>query len=197
MAIAIVSAGSAYAVSHVSAAPVTSNDAFAIVGHVTMVLYDNESGEIKAYRQSDNLVVNDGLETILDYIFGDTLFGSTGLNGVTETVVSHMALGNKVSPPVANATATGLDAEVSACTRIAIAGSATGLTATLTATFDAAADNNCAVTVSELGLFTESAAGGNDQLFAKQSTFTPITLTTADSLAVTWTVGMADDGTGD
>ena len=197
MAIAIVSAGSAYAVSHVSAAPVTSNDAFAIVGHVTMVLYDNESGEIKQYRQSDNLVVNDGLETILDYIFGDTLLGSSGFNGVSETTVSHMALGNKVSPPIANATATALDAEVTACARVAIAGSPSGLTATLTATFDAVADNDCAVTVSELGLFTESVAGANDQLFAKQSTFTPITLTTADSLAVTWTVGMADDASGD
>lgn len=195
MAIAIVSAGSAYTVSHVSASPVATNDAFALVGHVTMVLTD-ETGMITQYRQTDNVVTNDGLETILDLTFGDAMFGSTGLNGVTESTVSHMAMGNQTSPTAAAVGNTALQAEVTDCARIAIVGlTSTGQTATLTATFDATSDAECATTVTELGLFTESTNGaGADQLFARQASFSSITLTTSDSLAVTWTVGLADDG---
>ena len=196
MAVAIVSAGSAYTVSTVSAAPVANSDAFAILGHVTMVLTDNESGMITEYRQSDNVVVNDGLQLMLDLTFGEAISGN--LNGVTDTTVDFMALGNVTSPTAANVADTGLETEVSACSRIGLtdSGGGSGQTISVKATFDASIDNDCAETITELGLFTASTAGGSDQLFARQASFSPITLSITDSLAVTWTVGLADDETG-
>ena len=168
----------------------------AIVGHVELKLIDNESGQIKAYRQSDNVVVNDGLETILDLTFGNTISGDR--NGVVESIVDFLALGNQVAPTASAVGDTGLQAEVALCARVALSDSASaGQQVVITGTFDASVDTDCAVTVTELGLFTESASGGADQLFARQASFTSIVLTTSDSLQVTWTVGMADDGVGD
>jgi len=167
----------------------------AIVGHVELKVTDNETGQIKAYRQSDNVVVNDGLETILDLTFGNTISGDR--NGVAESIVDFLALGNQVAPAAAAVGNTGLQAEVALCARVALADSASaGQQVVITGTFDASTDADCAVTVTELGLFTEAASGGADQLFARQSSFASIVLTTSDSLQVTWTVGMADDGVG-
>jgi len=168
----------------------------AVVGHVELKQIDNESGQIKAYRQSDNVVVNQGLLTILDLTFGNTISGDR--NGVAESIVDHIALGNQIAPTAAAVGDTGLQAEVVGCTRQVLAddGTAVGNQVVVTATFDASVIAACAVTVTELGLFTELTSGGADQLFARQASFTGIILTTSDSLQVTWTVGMADDAVG-
>jgi len=168
----------------------------AIVGHVELKLIDNESGLIKAYRQSDNVVVNDGLETILDLTFGDAITGN--LNGQTDSTVDFIGLGDQVAPTAAAAGDVALQLEETTCPRDALvdAGSA-GQTVVVTGTFDASVDAGCATTVTELGLFTEATNGAaNDQLFARQASFAGIVLTVTDSLQVTWTIGMADDGIG-
>lgn len=177
-------------------ASVYSED-LAIVGHVELKLIDNESGLIKAYRQSDNVVVNDGLQTILDLTFGDAISGNR--NGVTDSTVDFLAMGDQVAPTAAAVGNTALQLEETTCPRSAIVNdpASAGQTVVITGTFDASVNAGCATTVTELGLFTESVNGAaNDQLFARQASFTGIVLTVSDSLQVTWTIGMADDGVG-
>jgi len=67
-----------------------------MLGHVTLTAYD-ENGNIKAYRQTDNVVTNQLDDCLQKLAFaGVTGNGCTGV--VSSSMFSWMAIGAKVSP---------------------------------------------------------------------------------------------------
>jgi len=69
---------------------VSSQDPLQMSGHVIITLADAD-GDIKAYRQTDNVVVHDGMDCSADLIFGD--FTGTGLCSVAAFFTS-IAIGS-------------------------------------------------------------------------------------------------------
>jgi len=167
------------------------NDATFMTGHVEVLVTDSE-GNIKAYRQGDNSIVNNGMDTMAVQTF-------SGLTGATSTgAVSHMQIGSSATTP------TGADTSITTignCARDSAAFSTAGasdsggpptvsaITVTATATFSAADGSNCETSgIVEAGLFNDVSAG---ELYAR-NTFGTVTLGSGDSLALTWTLTFTD-----
>ncbi len=162
-----------------------------MLGHVTMTVTDPK-GNILAYHQGDNVVVNQGEDCLSAKVFG--IKSIVCPNGATETY-NVIVLGNYTGALVSKTNQT-MDKEITnqaGLTRL-VATTQTETDATsslpvsdvLQATFT---DNSpSAATVTEAGLFnstTVSAVG----MFAHQA-FTGISLNSGDSLTVKWTVTM-------
>ncbi len=186
-----------------------------ILGHVEVVKRDSQ-GNIVAYRQGDNLIVNQGLNCM-----GAALFRTVILAASTATAQNCGGAGGQGSV-IASAFNTvsgfrwidigsGTEAVASVITTMTNLGGAfvtastpfqsggvilTPIYTTGTATGAGAAVSISAtgftvsgpVTVSEAGLFDNSA--GTVNMFARQ-TFAAITMSTGDTLAVTWTITLA------
>ena len=58
----------------------TSTAAFGFLGHVTTIVTD-ENGQIKAYQQSDNVIVDTGVDCAADILFDDPPF-TTGCSTI-------------------------------------------------------------------------------------------------------------------
>lgn len=161
-----------------------------MLGHVTLTVTDPK-GNILAYHQGDNVVVNQAEDCLSDKVFGiASLTCSTG--GAHYNVI---AIGNQSSPAAAAKTDTALDHEITTPSTM------TRATATTQTETDATSgapvsdvlqyqftNAGSANTVTEAGLFnstTVSAVG----MFAHQ-TFSGVTLNSGDSLTVKWTVTM-------
>ena len=86
VAIAAVSSGLTFqAIGFVEDSPTGTADKSGIFGHLTATLYD-EDGYVKAYRQTDNRIVDEGLDLLADRVFGTTLNAASG-------VVDTMSIG--------------------------------------------------------------------------------------------------------
>ena len=170
-----------------------------MMGHLTVEAHD-EMGELIAYRQSDNEVVDDGEQCILKMLFatsGQTQAGrgeytSTGactgaLTNAWDTIAigtdttavddGHVLLLNETS------SSSGLERGI-ATTKTWTNGS--GSTATkivLSKTFTN--DSPRAHTIAESGLFNSTTNDANGML-ARQ-TFTGVALSNGDSITITWT----------
>ena len=170
-----------------------------MMGHLTVEAHD-EMGELIAYRQSDNEVVDDGEQCILKMLFatsGTTQAGrgeytSTGactgaLTNAWDTIAigtdttavddGHVLLLNETS------SSSGLERGI-ATTKTWTNGS--GSTATkivLSKTFTN--DSPRAHTIAESGLFNSTTNDANGML-ARQ-TFTGVALSNGDSITITWT----------
>ncbi|MEW6044437.1 MAG: hypothetical protein AB1608_09250 [Thermoproteota archaeon] len=188
----------------------TSPSAAAIMtGHVETIVRDS-LGNVKEYRQSDNIIVNDGENCVLKMLFGadggDSI--GSGTNTCTGEINSGfrvIAIGNS-SVPAGNSNST-LIAEYTAAngnaalarqlaTTITLTNStsATGIsqaTALLEATFTNGGSNG--QTVNESGLFN-STDTNTDGMFARQQ-FTGVSLNNGDSLTVRWTVNIGGTST--
>jgi len=171
----------------------TQEDSGFMSGHLEVIVYD-ENGNIKAYRQSDNNIVEDGIEIMAKQIFTSLLTTTGGGDGP----VSHLQVGTggETAPLPAQ---TGLTTAISGCARVVSihtgetsAGNSGGfadMDVTVTATVSAVSDTDCAVSsIDEAGLFNDLTAG---EMFAR-NTFTAVTLTTSDSLALTWVFSLKD-----
>jgi len=77
------------------AADPQSQDSMGMLGHVEYKLVDN-SGNIKAYMQNDNIVVQGGEDCAAEYLFGDITLNTCSVNG-TPTPFTHVAIGNHTS----------------------------------------------------------------------------------------------------
>ncbi len=192
LAVAAVSSGLTFqAIGMVEDAPVGTTDESGISGHITATLYD-EDGYIKAYRQTDNRIVDRGLDVIGDLVFGLTLV--TG-----ESVIDAMAIGTGAAASAVGdvdlQTRAGLGGVCANQTFAFLQGdSGTGhINVTATSSFLGSA--GCDGTITEAGLFDNLAGAPTGNLFARQA-FSPIGLTTSDSLDITWTIQIDDDGTG-
>ena len=177
---------------------VSSNTANGLMmGHLTIEAHD-ESGELIAYRQSDNEVVDDGEQCILRLLFQDNGAAGQGLgtglnscagqlNGAWDTIAigtgTTTAADSQVLLVNETSTSNGLQ-RADATTKTWTNG--TGATTTkivMSKTFTN--ESPRAHTIAESGLFNSTVGDANGML-ARQ-TFTGVALSNGDSITITWT----------
>ena len=161
-------------------------------GHVEATVYD-ENGNIKAYTQSDNKIVNNGLDMIIFNTFSpsSTMSGgiATGLGAVT-----HMQLGSGTAE--ATVASTNTITAIASCAPDTFTASAAGggAAVTLSSTFTSAGDGaGCLTTIGEAGLFDGSTGSGTDDMFAQNKFASTVTLSGTDSLVVNWDFTFTDN----
>ena len=177
---------------------VSSNTANGLMmGHLTIEAHD-ESGELIAYRQSDNEVVDDGEQCILRLLFQDNGAAGQGLgtgtsscagqlNGAWDTIAIGTGTTSAADTQVllVNETSTSNELQrADATTKTWTNG--TGATTTkivMSKTFTN--DSPRAHTIAESGLFNSTTNDANGML-ARQ-TFTGVALSNGDSITITWT----------
>ena len=180
-----------------------------MMGHITVEAH-NEGGDMIAYRQTDNEVVDDGEQCILKMLFASTggdgrgEYTSTGAGGCTGALTGawdvisigtdndngNYAVGASVAVQDAlvllgneTSTSNGLE-RGTATTKTWTNG--TGATTTklvLSKTFTS--DSPRAHAIGESGLFN-STTGDRNGMLARQ-TFTDVSLSDGDSITITWT----------
>ena len=177
----------------------SSNVANALMmGHLTVEAHD-EAGNLIAYRQSDNEVVNSGEQCILKMLFASgadrgvagttvctgaltTGWGVIGIGtnndsgGYDSVAETQVRLGNETS------TVTGLDRGTGSPTWTNGTASAT-TKIVLAKTFTMTSGNTH--NIGESGLFNSTTVAASGML-ARQ-TFTDVALTSGDSITITWT----------
>ncbi len=177
-----------------------------MTGHVETIVTD-AVGNVKEYRQSDNLIVNQGENCVSKLLFTADAGGSTTTGVCTGALTQGftvIAIGNNTS--VAGNTNSTLGAEYTAAngntalarqtaTTITLTNSTavTGIsqaTALLEATFT---NGGTTQSVSESGLFNSTSQTA-DGMFARQQ-FTAVSLNNGDSLTVRWTVNIGGTST--
>ena len=183
-----------------------------IQGHVITTLTDSD-GNIKAYRQSDNLIVNQGENCALKLLFASGIAAAQSDGQVCTGAITHpftyIEIGNGSSTPISAPISTDVRLYGShnntdnvgnnpGMTR-KVATSLSWTNSTTATSTDAAALQMSATftnsgtstkTVNESGLFNDTAANYNtDGMFARQ-TFTAITMNAGDSLTVQWTINI-------
>ena len=182
----------------------TSNAATGfLVGHVEIEAR-NIDGDLIAYRQSDNAVVDDGEQCILKMLFGSTgqtnagrgEYASTGdCTGVLTGAWDVIGIGTGATAVrdddvklEAESVGNGLD-RTTATTKTWSNGTMADATKiVLKNTFTHTADATVAVT--ESGLFNSTTVAGSGML--AHQTFTAVSLTQNDSITVTWTFTVGD-----
>ena len=170
-----------------------------MMGHLTVEAH-NEMGELIAYRQTDNEVVDDGEQCILKMLFATTGSGEAGRGEYTSSGACSGALttGWEVIS-IGTGTTSAADTQVllvnetstsdglergTATTKTWTNG--TGATTTklvMSKTFTS--DSPRAHAIGESGLFNSTTVDANGML-ARQ-TFTDVSLSDGDSITITWT----------
>lgn len=141
-------------------------DGASLQGQLEIVLKD-KSGKVKERRKEKNLIVNTGLNAILDRLVG-----------TSEAVMSHMGLGSSSTAAAAGQT----DLISLLGSREALDSSTvTGSSVAYVCTFEA---GDATGTITEAGIFNASSGG----TMLCRSVFSSITKGANDSLNVTWTI---------
>lgn len=188
---AIVSIGGAYAlVQPNQPASEMHADGMHALGHIALTVY-GEDGAIKAYRQTDNLVVNNGDNATVNKMFG---VSRTVTSGTINPFIA-VAVGDNTNATTLASTNQHLGTQkghkVIATTDIA---TQTHGNVVLTANFAAGKiTNSSTLNIAEAGIFdnTASTLGSNStNMFARQ-TFTSIGIGPSDTLQITWTVNIS------
>lgn len=187
IAVAAVSFGSSFAMFNPETVEQNAQSETSFInGHVDLVVRDGETGEIKAYRQSDNDILNVGMEMLAVELFGS--------NGTSTAALSHIGIGTDGTAPAG--TQTGVITAVPSCARVGTtdlsfegAGDPATVIVTSTAQVDAGADSNCAVSgIQEAAIYNDISAG---EAFAR-NVFSAVTLAGTDTLDITWTFTFTD-----
>ena len=111
LGIVAISSGGALAVMQNTQAPSSQAESSSILGHVQFVLTDAD-GNVKAYRQTDNLVVTEGRNTI-----ADLAFPNINANGnATDNKFSYIGIGTGSTAPAAGNI--GEQTPISGCLRV-------------------------------------------------------------------------------
>jgi len=185
--IGAVAAALALVLGLITAVPVSSSitsmdSPLNMVGHAVVVLKDND-GNIKAYRQSDNLVVFNGQDCAADLIFG--VFEG-GLCAGSATIFSDIRIGSDTNnPPTTGETSLVADLAFAGTGELiaeADAVTGTGALKTIEGTFVLLG----ATTVGEVGLF--DGPGGGTEMFSRISLTTPITAGLDDTVTITYII---------
>lgn len=164
-----------------------------IAGHVTMFVTDPD-GRVTAYRQSDNIIVNQGADCANKALFAPTTGITTSCSGSPGTF-NVLALGTGTNGNArsdlnlnAETAATGL-ARVAASTVNATAAPAGGTSkVSLSNTFTNTSGGT--VTITEAGLFN-STNRATDGMFAEEPV-SSIALNNNDALTVKWTISLTN-----
>ena len=160
-----------------------------ILGHITAVVKD-QYGDIKAYRQTDNMVVSNGLNATTNLLFGSGLqtttvasphkFSYVGV-GTTNTAVAYTQTDLAAQRGAhVNGTVTAIHAN-----------GGTGMGAQIVGNWAAgklANASSTTTTITEAGLFDGL---NSTNMYARQVISPGISLGTADTLAVTWQITFA------
>jgi hypothetical protein len=169
-----------------------------MMGHLTVEAHD-EGGDLIAYRQTDNEVVDDGEQCILKMLFAttDSTAGRGGYTGTSACTGALTGAWDVIS--IGTGTTAAADTQVllvnetstskglergTATTKTWTNG--TGATTTklvLSKTFTS--DSPRAHTIAESGLFNSTSVDANGML-ARQ-VFTGVALSDGDSITITWT----------
>jgi len=167
-----------------------------IMGHVTATAI-NGDGEIFAYRQSDNAIVEHGMEIIASQVFeGLNGTGSYGVSPLGVSPVDAIGIGVGTVPPASENTAITENGWPNQCQNVTV-----GWTAGTVNVTRAYSNNNIALIgingSAQFGpsaicgggqAYTEAGAFDNDtsgKMFAR-NTFNSVTLGNPDSLIINW-----------
>jgi hypothetical protein len=179
-----------------AASDLSSDESFNMIGHVEYTVLDS-NGQIKHYSQGDNLIVDVGRNCSAQLIFNgsDTTLCQFNADGVDDGF-NFIAIGNGTFANSDGATqlstvCPGLGINCGEMDRtagvVSIASNAgSNVIVTVTTEVPFTFDHAGSIQIQESGLFDDGAdAGGN--MFANRDV-TNIFVTSADTLAVTWTV---------
>ena len=172
-------------------------------GHIELVATD-PNGVIKAYRQSDNAITIGGENCVAKALFKGTATGtgSQGTAGCTGAVTSpwvYLGVGTSTTAETNTSTALGTELAASGLSR------ALATTVTITNSTTGGSGSSAAVvtiskafsvittgqTVTEAGLFNETASSNTDSMFARK-VFTGVVVSPGDTLTVTWTINIGN-----
>lgn len=181
----------------------TSTAGMPFTGHVETIVRDVD-GNIKEYRQSDNVITNKGENCALRLLFqlNPTALGTGVCVGALSRPWDVIAVGSG-GATAANNTQGALSTELAASgfTRAEATtktwSNNTGVSGTAAASITMEktfTNTGGSQAVSESGLFNSTTDDANDAMFARQ-TFTAITVNTNDSLTVRWTINVGGTGT--
>lgn len=197
MGIAILSSGLTYAISQPQTTATLVQETPMILGHVTAILTDSD-GNIKAYRQTDNRIVDVGLDVLANQLFGN---GSTTTTlAETAGTVKAMAIGTGGDTTTtaftdtditSQATITGCANKTGAANDSLFNEGTTGPDSTsvvnmvANVTFQGSA--GCNGSIREAGLFTDITGTQDGVMFARQ-VFTDVSVGSSDSLTLNWDI---------
>ena len=162
----------------------TMKSSAALVGHLTLTA-TNEDGEVIAYRQLDNVVVNDGDDCILQYVTGVNAAGCAAtLGSEGDFRYIHIGTGG-VSPTetTSNITTWNSASNTSVNSPTAASGTDTAASVTISTTF---ADVNASINEAEI---RNGASSSGTDVLAVQG-FTAIPLGATDDLTINWTISV-------
>ena len=216
-----ISIGSTYALTSQFSAesfgtPSPASGAF-MSGHVIAVVTD-DGGNIIAYRQADNAIVISGMNVIARQVFGDAVANFTNN---TSGPVNWMNIGNNTGGAAPAAADANLACPLQFATQgrcgvsvgqensarplcvgiLATMGSSDGrvnpsgsaqINVTAVATFDGTECSSIAIQEAAMWNNATSAAGDIGEMFAR-NVFGAVTLTTTDSLELTWRFTFTDN----
>ena len=181
-----------------------SSDGMGITGHVTTFATDT-NGNIKAYRQTDNVVVNSGKDCVTKLLFGGS--GSRGALTGTNTCKcantapwTSIAIGNQsgtvtvattdyalTAEPVSNSN--GLNRQLGTVSFTNATGSASSSTVIQTTFGPLTGLGTGGTQVTESGLFNSTTVRSAGGMFAHQA-ISSIALNNGDSLTIKWTINV-------
>ena len=174
-----------------------------LMGQVIIEAHD-EDGELIAYRQTDNEVVDDGEQCILKMLFATGAQTNDGRGEYSSTsVCTGILTGAWDVIAIGTGTDAAIEADVKLGTESTTNGAARGTATTktwgnLTAgipqivmskTFTSTGGDIGAVT--ESGLFNSTTAGAQGML--ARNVFSAVTLADGDSITITWTFKVGND----
>jgi len=165
-----------------------------VLGHIEAIVKD-PNGHIKAYRQTDNLVVSNGLNATVNQLFANGLQPTTA-----GTVNKFNWVGVGTSSTAAAYTQTDLQTvrgshHLGTVTQIALGngGTGSGMGAQIQANWGAgilANASSTSTTINEAGLF-DGLSNATSNMYARQVISPGISMGTADTLQVTWKITFA------
>ena len=189
LTLAAISSGGAFAIMQDDQPPQITDDGTKIFGHLEIVARDAD-GNIKAYRQTDNLVVTNGLEAAAERLFGANHATSSATIDVFDTI----GVGTDNTAVVAG------DEDLTAQRAGKLEDSSVATSGTngaiIEVTFPAAGSGSLqnatgTSAIVESGLFDSALnATSASNMFARQ-VFTAINVGESDTLTVTWTITFA------
>jgi hypothetical protein len=143
-------------------------NSFKATGELTIVVRDEQTGEIKQTLKAKNLVVT----------AGKTFLAARAV-GTSVAVMSHMAIGTGTATPLVGDTALGTEAG-----RQGVTGTFSANAITYTANFPAGTGTGA---ITEAGVFNSATPGAANSILCR-TTFPVVNKAAGDSIAVTWVV---------
>jgi len=184
LTVVAISSGGAFAMIQDNEVPQTTSDDVKVLGHVEVVAR-NADGEIKAYRQTDNLIVTNGFECAAQDLFGATQSGCGSIG-----IFDKIGVGTATAAAILGDTDIGVLASNKRIDADGVADSGqTGAVIDATWLANTLKNGTGTTAIVESGLF-DSITNSSGNMFARQ-TFTAINVGASDTLTVTWTVTFA------